>query len=313
MKREINYVRISVTDKCNLRCNYCMPKNGMKFYPNDEILNAKEIIRLVNIFASLGVEKIRFTGGEPLLRKELIDIISETSKIKGINEVCLTTNGILLQDYVRDLHNAGLDRINISLDSLKKDMFQDITGFDNLSDVLLGIKAAAEGGFALIKVNTVIMKGVNDDEIYDFINFALKNNIILRFIEFMKVTPLWREENYMAVRDIIEVCKKKYMLERLDEYNTGPAQYCKIFDKKIGFIRTHSENCSKCDRVRITPVGRLKVCLYETEGLDIKRLLRAGYDDKYIADIMASRMGVKNNVSYNNWEERKIYMSSVGG
>ena len=312
-RRQIDYLRISVTDKCNLKCNYCIPENGIRLADKDEILTFEEIVRLAEAFSSLGGKKIRLTGGEPLLRKDIVRLISVLRSLDGIEEICLTTNGVLLSQMASELKKAGLDRINISLDSLKKDKFRSITGFDRLSDAVGGIEALKREGFEEIKINTVIMKTINDDEILDFVDFALENDITLRFIEFMKVTPLWKEEYYIPVSDIKEICEEKYDINVIREQETGIAEYYSVGNNKIGFIRTDMGNCEQCNKLRITSLGRLKACLYEDDGFNLRSLMREGCENERIADIMSEKMRTKSKVNYSLWEDSRIFMSSVGG
>ena len=313
MCRKVDYMRISVTDRCNLRCSYCMPKEGLPLFAHDEILTFEEIVRLSKIFTHLGGTKIRLTGGEPLVRRGLIDLIKQLKEIEGLEKLCLTTNGIFLPKFANELKNAGLDQINISLDSLDKDQFKKITNEDNLEQVLSGIDKINEAGFKNTKINTVILKGINDNEIYDFIDFALKNNLTLRFIEFMKVTPLWKSRHYLPVCSIKEICEKRYELEKINCEDASPAEYYKINENRIGFIQTARKNCDQCNRLRITPIGKLKVCLYEESGIDLSNLLRGGYGDQVIGDIMRSKMEMKEDVNYTKWKENNIFMSCVGG
>jgi len=311
--REINYMRISVTDRCNLRCNYCIPKEGVPLFSQDEMLTFDEIVRLAKIFASLGGKKIRLTGGEPLIKKGIVDLVHRISEIKGIEKVCLTTNGTLLAGLALDLKRAGLNQINVSLDTLDRKKFEQITGSDEFNSVMEGISCIKKVGFNVIKLNTLIMRGINDGEILDFIEFAMRENLTLRFLEFMKVTPLWDKKYYLSVREIKSICEKKYKLHKIDESVSGPAEYYGIGNSRIGFIRTDRENCSQCDRVRVTSVGKLKVCLYEKEGEDLRELLRDGSTDEEISNIIKSKMGIKDDVHYKKWNGSNILMSSVGG
>lgn len=313
MSRKVDYMRISVTDRCNLRCSYCIPKEGIPVFLHKDILTFEEIVRLVKIFSSLGGKKIRLTGGEPLVRKGIEELIGKINSVNGIEKICLTTNGTLLSKNLPALREAGLDQINISLDTLDRKKFHRITGYDRINDVLDGIKRLESQGFKSTRLNVVIMKNINDDEIYDFIKFAMKNNLILRFIEFMKVTPLWKKEHYLPVCEIRDICKKRYKLGTLYNQGPSPAEYFSIQNNKIGFIRTDRENCEQCNRLRITAIGKLKVCLYEDEGIDIKCLMREGYDDNCIAGVIRSKMGIKNDVNYSKWDNSNIFMSSVGG
>lgn len=313
--RQIDSLRISITDRCNLRCSYCMPPEGIEPVLQRQVLTFEEINRVVNIFAGLGIKKIRLTGGEPLVRKGIVNLIKSLVDIKGIEEVALTTNGIMLSEYAPELKVAGVKRINVSLDTLKEDRFADITGSNGFYEVIKGIEKASNLRFSPIKINTVVIKGVNDDEIIDFINFSLSNGLVLRFIEFMRVTPLWREDYFMPIEQVKEICNREFNLEKTQypEPSSGPAEYYQAADGIIGFIKTDLNNCWQCNRLRLTSTGELKLCLYETGGLSLNQLLRKGALDKEIRGIIAAKLKVKEDVDYRKWEEGKVYMSALGG
>ena len=314
LNKKIDYLRISVTDRCNLRCTYCMPQNGIENKCHDEILTFEEILRMAGIFSSLGIRKIRLTGGEPLVRRGVISLIKGLTRTKGIDEVHLTTNGTLLSSYAEELKKAGLKRINISLDTLRPDRYKDITRKHSFYAVMEGIKKAKEAGLYPIKLNMVVMKGINDDEIIDFIDFAQSEDLGLRFIEFMKITPLWREDYFIPIEEIIDICRSKYALESIDKQSSSPALYYKTKNNKIlGFIKTDEKNCWKCNRLRLTSTGELKICLYETQGLCLKNLLRLGVCDEEIRDIIKAKMEMKSSANYTNWETHKTYMCAIGG
>lgn len=312
-ERAIDYLRISVTDRCNLRCIYCIPEEGIVNKQKEEILTFEEILKLANIFASLGIKKIRLTGGEPLVRKGIISLVRSLNEVKGIGEVSLTTNGVLLLSHLESLKDAGLKGINISLDTLNKDKFKKITGGSPLIEVLEGIRHAEKLGFYPLKLNMVVMKGINDDEIIDFLEFAISNNLNLRFIEFMKVTPLWREDYFIPVEEVREICRSKFSLKKVQIQGPSPAEYYKIGESRIGFIKTDKDNCRKCNRLRLTSTGELKVCLYENEGLFLRNFLREGFSEAKIKNIIEAKMRIKKSVNYANWATPKDYMCSVGG
>jgi len=312
--RKIDYLRISVTDKCNLRCIYCMPGGGIANRPREELLTFEEIIRLARIFSSLGVRKIRLTGGEPLVRKELVNLVEALSKIDGTEELCLTTNATLLSRHAQALRRAGLTRVNISLDTLKERKFKTITGFDSLREALEGIDEAKKVFPHPVKLNTVIMKGVNDDEVMDFVDFAFSEGLSLRFIEFMKVTPLWQRKYFIPIETVKEICEKNFRLRKLENSSIAPVSYYSAEGKGIlGFIKTDIDNCRVCNRLRLTSTGELKVCLYETEGLFLREYLRKGFGDEEIKRVLRERLGLKEEASYRNWEASRLYMNNVGG
>ncbi len=313
-KRKIDYLRISVTDRCNLRCAYCMPPEGIETVKSEELLSFEEILRLVRIFASLNIKKVRITGGEPLLRKEVTGLVRDIANIRGIEEITLTTNGVRLAEYAKGLKAAGVERLNISLDTLREDKFMRITGNPFFRRVMDGIEKARAADFGLLKLNTVIMKGINEDEIIDFIEFARAKNLILRFLEFMKVAPLWNKDLFVPIDEIKKICGKKYTLEQMKSPGPGPAEHYMVDGMPIlGFIKTDQKNCGKCSRLRLTSQGEVKICLYENRGLFLKEPLRKGADDREIRDMIIERMGLKKEVSYRDWTSPKTYMCSLGG
>lgn len=311
--RKIDYLRISVTDRCNLRCVYCVPRGGIVHKAREEILTFKEILRLANIFASLGIKKIRLTGGEPLVRKEVVNLVKSLAGIEGIEDISLTTNGTLLSLYAEKLRRAGIKRINISLDTLKEKKFKKIARNDSFHKVLEGIDKAKEAGFYPLKLNVVVMKGINGDEIVDFLEFAISKGLILRFIEFMKITPLWRADYFLPIEEVKEICKRRFVLTKLEYRDPGPAEYYRIENRVVGFIRTEEANCGRCTRLRLTSMGELKVCLYESEGVFLRDFLRGGVSDEGIKAAIETRMQIKGGANFKRWSSSRAYMYSVGG
>lgn len=312
--RTIDYLRISVTDRCNLRCIYCVPEEGVICKPREQILSFEEILRLVKILVGLGIKKVRLTGGEPLMRKNILSLIHSLKKLDGLDEVCLTTNASLLAFYAYDLRRAGVDRINISLDTLKRDKFREITRGGELTNVLEGIRTATEAGFEQLKLNVVAMRGINDDEIIDFVDFAKANNLILRFIEFMRTSPLWHKENLIPIKEVKEICESKFTLKKAEYVGNGPARYYENEQNAIiGFINTTENNCQKCNRLRLTACGELKVCLYEQHGLLLRNTLREGIADEALKKMLVSCLGLKENVNYTHGADAQFYMCKVGG
>lgn len=282
--------------------------------PQEELLTFEEILRSARIFTSLGIRKIRLTGGEPLMRKGILNLVDSLAGIDEIEKLCLTTNGALLSSYAEGLKIAGLQSINISLDTLKRDKFIGITGADSLRSVLEGIEAAKKAGLYPLKLNMVVMKGVNEDEIIDFADFALSRGLTLRFIEFMKVTPLWKEDYFISIEEVREICEEKFKLKGFENSGPGPAAYYRVEGSGIlGFIKTDINTCQACTRLRLTSTGELKICLYEPEGLSLKTLLRSGRCDEEIRDIVEGRLKAKVTVDYKCWEPSWTYMSKVGG
>lgn len=311
--RPIDYLRISVTDRCNLRCIYCMPEDGIESIPHQEILTFEEIIRLVSIFAELGIKKIKLTGGEPLVRKNITDLIKALVNIDGIEEVSLTTNGVLLSDYADEIKKAGVNRLNISLDTLKEERFMNISGRNLFHKVMDGIENAKKGGFSPLKLNVVVMKGINDDEVLDFVNFSLLKGLVIKFIEFMRITPLWKEEYFTPIEEVKSICERNFAMEKIKYQGLGPAEYYKIDGGIVGFIKTDEKNCCQCNRLRLTAAGELKLCLYETDSISLKEPLRSGMADRWIRDIIAKNMNIKEFVRHKDWNNQTAYMSAIGG
>ena len=275
-QRNIDYMRVSVTDRCNLRCRYCMPKD-IELLPMEEILSFEEILEIIHQAASLGIRKIKITGGEPLVRKNCTGLIAKIRETEGIEKVTLTTNGILLPEYIEDLKAAGIDGINISLDTLRKDRFQEITGFDALDQVLAGIDASLNAGIRT-KINTVLQKGVNDGEWQDLMLLAKDRPLDVRFIEMM---PIGYGAVSTGVSDIELRSKIRELYPGTEEDHTahgnGPAVYVRIpgFCGGVGFIAAINEKfCKDCNRIRLTSAGRIKPCLCYGDSFDLREILR---------------------------------------
>ncbi len=276
--REIEYMRISVTDRCNLRCQYCMP-GGIEKVSHDEILTYEEIVRLCGAAAELGISRIRITGGEPLVRLGCAGLIKSIREIPGVEYVAMTTNGLLLAESASALAEAGLDAVNVSLDTLRPERFTKITGRDGLAGVIAGIEAALSRGMR-VKINSVLMKGINDDEICDLAAVAEREPIDVRFIELM---PLGAGKDFAAVPNgrALERIREKYHDVRVDNsmHGSGPAEYVRIegFEGSIGFISPVSGCfCGGCNRIRVTSQGRIKPCLCHEDGVDIKGIFDSG-------------------------------------
>lgn len=285
--REINYLRVSITDRCNLRCVYCRPKEGISLQGHEDILRYEEIIRVIALSVRMGLIKVRITGGEPLVRRGFVDFIAALKGIAGLQDISLTTNGILLEEFAGQIYEAGIRRINISLDSLNRDKYFQITRGGNLDQVLRGIARAEEAGFAPIKINTVAIKGFNDDEVLDFAKLAEEKPFQVRFIELMPVgkTNLDYGEDYMPASQLIEKISGRYALKAVKnktKKSDGPA---KIFQIKggrgeIGFINPVSDHfCSTCNRMRLTSDGKLRACLLNEAEVDLKAALRENCSD----------------------------------
>ncbi|PIE20483.1 MAG: GTP 3',8-cyclase MoaA [Neptuniibacter caesariensis] len=275
--RTIEYVRLSVTDRCDFRCVYCMAEK-MTFLPRNQILSFEEIVQVAAAFVALGVKKIRLTGGEPLIRRDVMTLIRALGQLDV--ELAITTNGSQLVDMAKPLKEAGVNALNISIDSLKRQRFKEMTRCGQLAKVLAGIDAAIAAGFERIKLNTVVMKGRNDDEILDLVNYAREKRIDISFIEEMPLGHINghnRAEAYCssdAVRTVIESC---HPLQSTRETTAGPSRYYRMADSdsRIGFISPHSHNfCAACNRVRVTAEGRLLLCLGNEHAVDLRDILR---------------------------------------
>lgn len=318
--RKIEYLRISVTDRCDLRCSYCMSED-VEFLPRQDILSFEEIIRLAKSFAALGVKKIRITGGEPLMRKNLPDLVSNLKNIDGIEEVVMTTNGTLLTQYAKPLFDAGLSRLNISLDTLRPDRFHKLTRRDRLQAVLDGVEEARKYSFDSIKLNAVIMRGMNEDEILELTDFAVDKEIDITFIEEMPLGEVGydRSVTFLSSEDIKKVVQEKYILEASAYRTGGPAVYSSLPNSKtrVGFISPHSNNfCSDCNRVRITAVGRLLLCLGNENSQDLRTKLREGLSDEHLKQNLISALQLKpEKHDFDLAEEVQIlrFMSHTGG
>ena len=296
--RKVDYIRLSITDRCDFRCVYCMGED-MSFLPRNEVLSLEECARLVKVFVALGVSKVRITGGEPLVRKNALWLFEEVGQLEGLNELVLTTNGSQLEKQAKDLHNAGVKRINISVDSLDAALFKKITRTGELDKVLRGIQAAKAAGFESIKINTVLMRGVNDDEAASLVNFAIEQEIDISFIEEMPLGEVdhTRASTFVSNVDTLKTLQSKYPLVASTETTGGPARYWRVANSntKIGFISPHSHNfCESCNRVRITCKGELYLCLGQEDKVDLMPLLRNhANDDQPLIDAILGSMAIK--------------------
>ena len=320
--RIINYLRLSVTDRCNLRCIYCMPEEGVKFVPHAEVLTYEEMLFLVRLCVQQGIRKVRLTGGEPLVRRGIISFIERLSGIDGLEEITLTTNGVLLKHFARALRGCGICRINVSLDTLSKERFCHITRRDYFDRVWEGIEEAEAAGFAPIKINVVAMRGMNDHEVLDFARLTYTKPYHVRFIELMPVGEKngWTSRRFMPTRDILNQIS---CLGPIRPVNSGPldgpAQRYALKGAKgeIGFISALSHHfCEKCNRLRLTADGYLRGCLFSDQETDMKRPLREGQGDKRLLDLIQDTILNKpENHGLNIYSPRKCVrsMNSIGG
>ena len=296
--RIVDYIRLSITDRCDFRCEYCMAED-MTFLPREQVLSLEECARLVKIFVGLGVTKVRITGGEPLVRKNAMWLFEEVGKLEGLKELVLTTNGSQLAQHAAALKAAGVKRINISIDSLKPERFKKITRTGRLEQVLDGLQASIHKGFEGIKINTVLMRGSNDDEAVDLVQFAINHNIDISFIEEMPLGDVShnRENTFVSNVDTLKLLQSQFNLLPSTETTGGPARYWRVADtsSKIGFISPHSHNfCEACNRVRISCQGELFLCLGQDDKVELMPLLRANpNDDTPIIDAILNSMKIK--------------------
>lgn len=320
--REINYLRISVTDRCNLRCIYCMPADGIFNKPQNKILSYEHINRIVRVACGLGIEKVRITGGEPLARKDLVLLIKSLKEIKGLKEIALTTNGIYLASHAYSLKQAGLDRVNISLDSLKPEKFHSITRGGNLKAVFDGIESALGAGFSMVKINTVLIKGVNEDEIIDFANLTRDMPVEARFIEFMPTNLDYysNEHLFFSCQEAKNICSD--LGELFPVVNHGlNARVFKIdgFSGTIGFISPLSEPfCSSCNKLRLTSDGSLRSCLHSPKSVNLKEAIDRGATDEDLAMLIREAVTLKPESHHLQKapigiESEKFSMCQIGG
>lgn len=318
--RPINYLRLSVTDRCNLRCTYCMAEE-MEFLPKSSVLSLEEMQRIAAAFVELGVTKVRLTGGEPLIRQGIVELASSISRLEGLKELTLTTNAVLLEKLAQPLANAGVKRVNISVDSLKPERFKELTRVGELPQVLRGIEAAREAGFSALKLNAVILSGQNDDEVCDLAEFAIERGIDISYIEEMplgNISSHSREETQHQSLDIRQTLAEKFELTASTETTGGPSRYFHVAgsDTKIGFISPLSDNfCSSCNRVRLTTEGRLLLCLGNEHSVDLREPVRSGVSDKELRGILQDAMQIKPERHYFDPEDTQIlrFMSATGG
>jgi cyclic pyranopterin phosphate synthase len=319
--RKINYLRISVTDRCNLRCIYCMPPEGISLMSHDDILRYEEIIRLARLAHELGFTKFRITGGEPLARRGIPHLVMELAHLGENVDLALTTNGVLLARYAEELKAAGLRRINISLDTLNRERFQQISRFGLFDDVVSGIHRAIDLGFDPIKINVVVVRGVNDDEILNFVEMTKDQPLWVRFIELMPFSRNnWRDEDFVSADEIRRHIEARYGLIEVSRADVNaPAGEYRVEGHKgyIGFIAPVSRKfCDLCNRLRLTADGHLLPCLHSAMEIDIKTPMRKGASDDELKFILREATLTKpkgHTLCKDNFERTKRAMSKVGG
>ena len=316
--RKVDYLRISVTENCNLKCIYCIDDNILNTYKND-ILSDDEIVKIATECASLGIKKIRITGGEPLVRKNIENLIYRLNNIKEIEEIYITTNGVLLNDKIEILKENGLTGVNISLDSLNKDRFKKLTKFDKLKEVLLSIDKALELGLK-VKINTVIVDDINKDEIIDFVKLTKDKNIDIRFIELM---PIGAAKKYKGIsnEEILNIIKNNFKNIQVENKSkrSGPANYIRVdnYKGKIGFISPISNCfCEDCNRIRLTSTGFLKKCLHYNYGIDLKKHIRSNISNKDLKELIYLNIydkPQKHRIMTDCAAKENKYMNQIGG
>ena len=323
-KMNVNYLRISVTDRCNLRCTYCNPLGACDFIAHEEILTFEEIQRLVKLFAECGIQKVRLTGGEPLVRKGIAELVRRLADISGIEEVTLTTNGVLLAAMATELKAAGATRVNVSIDSMDRQTYRQITGSDALPDAISGIRKAIEVGLTPAKINSVIVKGLNDsvEEIEALARMSVDLPVTVRFIEYCPTdTKTLAASSYVPNSEICRMVESKFgsLSPVASGYRDGPAVYFKMRDSAgmIGFISGRSSMfCQTCNRLRLTSDGKVKPCLYAAPAYELKGLLRSGAGDEELLALLRTIVDqkaryTKVNSSVEIFE--KFSMQSIGG
>jgi len=319
--RNLNYLRISITDRCNLKCLYCVSQDLIPKLPSHEILSYEEILRIVRVSTRLGISKVRVTGGEPLVRKGVFHFLEQLAGIKGLLDISLTTNGVLLKDNIHKIKSAGIKRINISLDTLNRDKFKQITGYDFFHQVWEGIELAQRMGFYPIKINVVPVKGINDDELVDIARLSMDHPFHIRFIEYMPMGS-----NHMEIDRHLLAPEIKKHIEKLGELfpvdrrsNDGPAERFKFESGQgeIGFIRPISRHfCETCNRLRLTASGQLRPCLMHDKQDDLKSILRKGCSDEELAEVFLEAVRHKpleHTLETDHNAGSAVQMCAIGG
>lgn len=312
--RKIDYIRISVTDRCNFRCVYCMPQQGIKWQPMENILTYEDIAFFMEAASELGISKVKLTGGEPLARKYPDNLVFMLKQIKGINEISLTTNGSALDYYAEKLKKAGIDRITVSLDTLDRKNFKAVTRLGNIDDVLRGFDALDKCGFKKTKINTVVMRGINDKEIVPLVDFALERGYDIRFIEFMPTNVIehWRRY-FVGIDEIKEIIKEKYDIEKSSKKTNGPSVYYKVKDGYVGFITPLSKAfCAVCNRIRLSSDGFIVPCLGHSLKIDLKDAIKER-DKNTIKKLIKYSVHVKPKEHSMLSESIHSSMSAIGG
>lgn len=320
--RTIVNLRISVTDRCNFRCTYCMPADNVEFMPRDKLLTFEEITRVAKIVSGMGINRLRLTGGEPIMRKDLSNLIRMLTQVEGIDDVAMTTNAFFLKEHASSLKEAGLKRLNISLDALDPEKFRHVNRRNCLREVLEGIKVAAEVGFKSIKINAVAMKNFSETEIMRLIEMGRSDGFEIRFIEFMPLDSdqIWERDKVLFGHEILDLIREKYELVPVENsLEIGPASEYDFADGKgrVGIITAVSNPfCDHCNRIRMTANGKLRTCLFSTHETDLKELIRSNASDEEIIKAIKDAVLVKepgHKINLDDFERPQRAMHAIGG
>lgn len=322
MGRTIVNLRISVTDRCNFRCTYCMPADNVEFMDRKELLTFEEVARIVGVVSQMGIKRLRLTGGEPLMRKDLPVLVGMLSKTKGIDDIAMTTNAFFLKDQARSLKEAGLQRLNVSLDALDPEKFQHVNRRDCLNQVLDGLREAAQIGFKSIKINAVAIRNFSETEIMNLVEMGRSKGFEIRFIEFMPLDSdeVWEKNKVLFGHEIVDIIREKYELIPVnDSLEVGPASEYEFADGqgRVGIITAVSNPfCDHCNRIRLTADGKLRTCLFSTSEYDLKEMLRSGATDQEISqtiDFAVQNKEPGHKINLDDFERPRRAMHAIGG
>ncbi|MGB0589835.1 MAG: GTP 3',8-cyclase MoaA [Myxococcota bacterium] len=305
-ERSVKYLRLSVTDRCQYRCQYCLPAEGVTFVPRTELLDFNEIETMVRIFVGMGIDRVRLTGGEPTLRRDLVTLVKRLARIEGLADLAMTTNADRMPELAKPLRDAGLRRVNISLDTLRDDRFTQLTRVGSLKRVHAGVAATVDAGFEAVKLNTVVIRGVNDDEFGDLVRYSSEQGVIQRFIEYMPIglDGFWNADTFMPVDEMVTELEREFDVSAPLGYGPeanvagqGPARYRSVTphgggaSSRVGFITAVSHDfCGTCNRVRLTATGTLQPCLAVPGQLSLRNMLRSGDDIRVIQDAVRASL-----------------------
>ncbi len=322
MGRTIVNLRISVTDRCNFRCTYCMPADNVEFMDRSKLLTFEELTRVATIVSKMGINRLRLTGGEPTMRKDLPVLIRMLSAVEGIDDIAMTTNAFFLKDQAKDLYDAGLKRLNVSLDALDPEKFAHVNRRDCLDQVLLGLKAASDAGYESIKINAVAMRNFSESEILRLIDMGRSDGFEVRFIEFMPLDSdkVWERDKVLFGHEIVDLIREKHELIPIENsLEIGPASEFKFADGKgkIGIITAVSNPfCDHCNRIRMTADGKLRTCLFSTQETNLKELIRSGASDADITQRIRDAVAIKepgHKINLDDFERPTRAMHAIGG